>query len=117
MFSVSISSRSTSSGDAVGGNGNTKCGLDHSDCNPFNIDTTSRSATVRLSSSQPIRVWTWLNRDGNHRRFIDARRATNTPVVMIDNLVPAEQCKLTLVIGGPHGQQAVLQHELATKGW
>lgn len=81
------------------------------------IDTTSRSATVRLSSSQPIRVWTWLNRDGNHRRFIDATRATNTPVVMIDNLVPAEQCKLTLVIGGPHGQQAVLQHELATKGW
>ena len=81
------------------------------------VETTRRSAVVRLSSPQPVRVWTWVNRGRNHRRFIDASRQTQTPTVTIDNLVPGEQCKLTLVVGGPHGQQRVLQHEVVTQGW
>ena len=81
------------------------------------VETTGHGATVRLSSAQPIRVWAWLNRGPNHRRFIDASRPTHTPVVTIDDLVPDEQCDLTLVVGGPQGQQTVLQHAFVTKGW
>ncbi|MAE64702.1 MAG: hypothetical protein CMJ18_10590 [Phycisphaeraceae bacterium] len=81
------------------------------------VDRTSHSATVRLSASHPVRVWGWLNRGDNHRRFIDTSRATHTPVVAIDGLVPAERCDLTLVVGGPGGQQVVLQHDFVTEGW
>ena len=81
------------------------------------VRTTRHSAVLKLSCAQPARVWTWLDRGRNHRRFIEASGETHTPVVTIDGLVPAEQCRLTLVVGGPHGQQAVLKHELTTRGW
>lgn len=81
------------------------------------VETTRHSAVVRFSSAQPVRVWTWVNRGRNHRRFIDTSRQTQTPSVTIDNLVPGEQCKLTFVVGGPHGQQRVLHHEVVTQGW
>ena len=81
------------------------------------LETTRHSATITLSSSNPVRVWTWLDRGGNHRRFIDASRQTHTPVVVIDNLVPGESCKVNLVVGGPLGQQIVLQHAFTTRGW
>ena len=81
------------------------------------VETTRHSAVVRLSASQPARVWTWVNRGRNHRRFIDTSRQTHTPSVTIDNLVPGERCQLTFVVGGPHGQQRVLRHEVVTQGW
>ncbi|MBH06972.1 MAG: hypothetical protein CMJ20_11690 [Phycisphaeraceae bacterium] len=82
------------------------------------VKTTRHSVAISLSSNQPIRVWTWLDRGSNDdRRFIDATGENNTPVVSINNLVPNEECKLIMVVGGPHGQQSVLKHQFKTSSW
>ena len=81
------------------------------------VDTTRHGIRVRCSASRPVRVWTWVDRGRHDRGYVEPAGASDAPVIAIDDLVPGETCRLTLVFAGPEGQQRVLTREVATQGW
>ena len=81
------------------------------------VKVTRNSVEVTCSASQPVRVWTWVDRGPNEYGFIEPTDASDAPVVVINKLVPGETCRLTLVFAGPAGQQKVITREVTTRGW
>jgi len=88
------------------------------------VATTRTTATVKISASKPVRVWGWLRHGGRRPYirnrnwvFLDASAPAVAPVVEISGLVPQEQCELTLVVGGPQGQQKLLSCTWKTRPW
>jgi hypothetical protein len=89
------------------------------------IITTKNSATLKLSTSKPVRVWVWHRSEGasspiqdrNFRLVNSALEQSTAPVITIDGLVPNQRSEVTLVVAGPEGQQKLLRQEFRTEGW
>ena len=88
------------------------------------VETTPTSASIVLEASKPVRVWAWLWHGTRYPspgsrawQFIASPEAGREPRVEIARLVPEEPCKVALVVGGPEGQQRVLDCQFRTKGW
>ena len=81
------------------------------------VKVTGNSIELMCSASQPVRVWTWVDRGPNEYSIVEPAGESDAPVVVINKLVPGETCRLTLVFAGPAGQQKVITRQVTTQGW
>ncbi len=81
------------------------------------VKVTGNSIELMCSASQPVRVWTWVDRGPNEYSIVEPAGESDAPVVVINKLVPGETCRLTLVFTGPAGQQKVITRQVTTQEW